>query len=53
MRRALDGTIIRGPKTIIALHDAIMRDPDFVRGKYDTSFVGKFLEGGVSRLRGK
>jgi acetyl-CoA carboxylase biotin carboxylase subunit len=53
MRRALGEYIIRGPKTTIALHDAIMRDPDFVRGKYDTSFVGKFLEGGVSRLRAK
>jgi acetyl-CoA carboxylase, biotin carboxylase subunit len=53
MRRALGEYIIRGPKTTIPLHDAIMRDPDFVRGKYDTSFVGKFLEGGVSRLRGK
>jgi acetyl-CoA carboxylase biotin carboxylase subunit len=53
MRRALGEYIIRGPKTTIPLLDAIMRDPDFVRGKYDTSFVGKFLEGGVSRLRVK
>lgn len=51
MRRALGEYIIRGIKTTIPLHDAIMRDPDFVRGKYDTSFVGKFLESGVARLR--
>jgi acetyl-CoA carboxylase biotin carboxylase subunit len=53
MRRALGEYIIRGPKTTIALHDAIMRDPVFVRGKYDTSFVGKFLEGGVSTAQGE
>jgi acetyl-CoA carboxylase biotin carboxylase subunit len=51
MRRALSEYIIRGPKTTIPLHQAIMRDPDFVRGKYDTSFVGKFLESGVTKLR--
>jgi acetyl-CoA carboxylase, biotin carboxylase subunit len=51
MRRALGEYIIRGIKTTIPLHEAIMRDPDFVRGKYDTSFVGKFLESGIARLR--
>ena len=33
------------------LGEAIMRDPDFIRGKYDTSFVGKIIESGVARLR--
>ncbi len=51
MRRALGEYLIRGVKTTIPLHDAIMRDPDFVRGKYDTGFVGKFLESGITRLR--
>jgi acetyl-CoA carboxylase biotin carboxylase subunit len=52
MRRALGEYIIRGIKTTIPFQEAIMRDPDFVRGKYDTSFVGKIIESGVAKLRG-
>jgi hypothetical protein len=29
-----------------------MRDPDFIRGKYDTSFVTRFLESGVTARQG-
>jgi acetyl-CoA carboxylase biotin carboxylase subunit len=43
MRRALSEYIIRGIKTTIPFQQAIMHDPDFVRGKYDTSFVGKLI----------
>ena len=51
MRRALGEYIIRGIKTTIPFQEAIMRDPDFIRGKYDTSFVGKIIESGVAKLR--
>ena len=51
MRRALGEYIIRGIKTTIPFQEAIMRDPDFIRGKYDTSFVGKIIDSGVAKLR--
>ena len=44
MRRALDEYLIRGIKTTIPFQQAIMHDPDFVRGKYNTSFVTKLIE---------
>jgi acetyl-CoA carboxylase biotin carboxylase subunit len=44
MRRALSEYIIRGVKTTIPFQQAIMHDPDFVRGKYDTGFVGRLIE---------
>ncbi len=51
MRRALSEYIVRGIKTTIPFQEAIMRDPDFIRGKYSTSFVGKIIESGVAKLR--
>jgi len=44
MRRALDEYLIRGIKTTIPFQQAIMHDPDFVRGHYNTSFVTKLIE---------
>ena len=44
MRRALSEYIIRGVKTTIPFQQTIMHDPDFVRGKYDTSFVAKMID---------
>jgi acetyl-CoA carboxylase biotin carboxylase subunit len=44
MRRALGEFIIRGIKTTIPFQQAIMHDPDFVRGKYDTGFVQRLIE---------
>ncbi len=44
MRRALGEYIIRGIKTTIPFQQAIMHDPDFLRGKYDTSFVGRLIQ---------
>jgi acetyl-CoA carboxylase biotin carboxylase subunit len=44
MRRALDEYLIRGIKTTIPFQQAIMHDPDFVRGNYNTSFVTKLIE---------
>lgn len=39
MRRALDMFVIEGIYTTIPLHQRIMDDPDFVSGKFDTSFL--------------
>ncbi len=44
MYRALNEYIIRGIKTTIPLHKAILRDPDFRAGKATTSFMADFLE---------
>ncbi len=39
MRRALDMFVIEGIYTTIPLHQRIMQDPDFIAGKFDTSFL--------------
>jgi acetyl-CoA carboxylase biotin carboxylase subunit len=44
MRRALSEYIIRGIKTTIPFQQAIMHDPDFIRGTYDTGFVGRLID---------
>jgi acetyl-CoA carboxylase biotin carboxylase subunit len=52
MRRALSEYIIRGIKTTIPFQHSIMHDPDFVRGKYDTSFVAKLIEARAGEFGG-
>tara|TARA_Y100001970_G_scaffold23054_1_gene26995 strand:+ start:1505 stop:2860 length:1356 start_codon:yes stop_codon:yes gene_type:complete len=42
MQRALEETIIDGPKTTIPYQMAIMKDEIFKKGKFDTSFLEKF-----------
>ncbi len=44
MYRALQEYLIRGVKTTIPLHTAILRDPDFRAGKATTSFMNDFME---------
>lgn len=44
MYRALNEYIIRGIKTTIPLHKAILRDPAFRSGMATTSFMADFLE---------
>jgi acetyl-CoA carboxylase biotin carboxylase subunit len=51
MSRALSEYMITGIKTTIPFQEAIMRDPDFVRGKYNTSFVAKIIESRVAEFR--
>jgi acetyl-CoA carboxylase biotin carboxylase subunit len=43
MARALDEFMIRGVKTTIPLHKLILKDPNFRRGRYSTSFVERLL----------
>ena len=42
MERALEETIIEGPKTTIPFHQQIMRDKKFRSGEFDTSFLDTF-----------
>jgi len=42
MQRALEETIIEGPKTTIPYHQAIMADENFKSGDFDTSFLESF-----------
>jgi acetyl-CoA carboxylase, biotin carboxylase subunit len=43
MERALETFIIEGIKTTIPLHQKIMRDPDFLAGTFDTTFMERYL----------
>jgi len=42
MERALEETIVEGPKTTIPFHQAIMKDKKFRAGDFDTSFLESF-----------
>jgi acetyl-CoA carboxylase biotin carboxylase subunit len=42
MKRSLDVMVVEGIKTNIPLHRRILDDPDFVAGRYDTSFMDRF-----------
>lgn len=44
MRQALAATRIEGVATNIALHQAILADPEFEAGGVDTSYLPRFLE---------
>ncbi|MGI8958387.1 MAG: acetyl-CoA carboxylase biotin carboxylase subunit [Bryobacteraceae bacterium] len=41
MRRALDMFVIEGIQTTIPLQERILSDPDFIAGRFDTSFLAK------------
>jgi acetyl-CoA carboxylase biotin carboxylase subunit len=43
MTRALGEYMITGIKTTIPFQEAIMRNPDFLRGKYNTGFVEQII----------
>jgi len=43
MRRALDELQIEGVKTTIPLHRRVLRNPDFVEGRVDTTWVERVL----------
>jgi len=44
MRRALGFTIIEGIETNITLHQEILQDANFIRGKYNTQFLENFFK---------
>jgi acetyl-CoA carboxylase biotin carboxylase subunit len=43
MRRTLEMTVVEGIKTSIPLHLKVLSDPDFIAGKFDTSFMERYL----------
>jgi acetyl-CoA carboxylase biotin carboxylase subunit len=43
MSRALDEFIVRGIKTTIPLHQIILKDPNFRRGRYSTAFIERLM----------
>ncbi|MBM3859616.1 MAG: acetyl-CoA carboxylase biotin carboxylase subunit [Verrucomicrobia bacterium] len=43
MARALDEFVIRGIKTTVPLHQIILKDPNFRRGRYSTAFIERLL----------
>ena len=45
LRRAVAEYTVLGITTTLPFFDRILRDPAFVRGEYDTSFVERFLSG--------
>jgi acetyl-CoA carboxylase biotin carboxylase subunit len=46
MKRALGMFIIEGIHTTIPLHQRILADPDFVAGRFDTTFIKRFMPPG-------
>ena len=49
MSRALDMFIIEGIFTTIPLHKRILADPDFRAGRFDTTFIERFLAKGKEK----
>ena len=43
MRRTLEMTVIDGIRTSIPLHLKILSDPDFIAGRFSTSFMERYL----------
>ena len=43
MRRTLEMTVVEGIKTTIPLHLRILSDPEFLAGRFSTSFMERFL----------
>lgn len=39
MRRSLEEYVLRGVKTTIPFMEAIMQEPDFIAGRFDTSYI--------------
>jgi acetyl-CoA carboxylase biotin carboxylase subunit len=44
MRRALSMFVVEGIATTIPLHERILESPEFVEGRFDTTFLAKLLE---------
>lgn len=50
MAGALSEFLIQGPKTTIPLGQAIMNDPDFRAGKYNTAYLDRFIKDNIGML---
>lgn len=52
MRRALTEFMIGGIKTNIDYHMAILREPEFISGQYDITYIGRKNERFIAELEG-
>ena len=43
LKRALEEMVIGGVKTSIPLHQALMKDPDFINGDYTIKWLEEWL----------
>ncbi len=43
MRWALDEYVVEGIKTTVPFHRAVVRDPEFLSGTFDTGYIERFL----------
>ncbi|NKB22983.1 MAG: acetyl-CoA carboxylase biotin carboxylase subunit [Kiritimatiellae bacterium] len=46
MKRALDECLIEGPATTVPLGKALLKDPTFIEGKYNTHYLEQFMQEG-------
>jgi len=44
MRRSLEEFVIEGIDTTISFHKDVMKDPEFIAGRFSTAFVERFLK---------
>lgn len=44
MRWALDEYVVEGVRTTVPFHREVLRDPQFLSGDFDTSYIASFLE---------
>jgi len=51
MRRALESFVVEGIRTNVAMHQKIVTDEDFVRGRISTRFMERFQPGNPDRAR--
>jgi acetyl-CoA carboxylase biotin carboxylase subunit len=49
MRRALEEFVVEGVATTIPFHSAMMRDPDFVSGRFDTGTLERKKKASLER----
>jgi acetyl-CoA carboxylase biotin carboxylase subunit len=49
MRRALESVVVEGIRTNVAMHQKIVTDEDFVRGRISTRFMERFQPGNRDR----
>jgi acetyl-CoA carboxylase biotin carboxylase subunit len=43
MRRTLEMSVVDGIKTSIPLHLKVLSDPDFIAGRFNTSFMERYM----------
>ena len=52
MRRTLEMTVVDGIKTSIPLHLKVLSDPDFIAGRFNTSFMERYMPDQTKKASG-